>query len=43
MGRSVLLVDQDAVVLGRVEEGKQNSMFAMVKDLAEPDAAAEVP
>ncbi|MGC2399309.1 MAG: SDR family oxidoreductase [Acidobacteriaceae bacterium] len=41
-GARVLLVDQDPVVLGRVEEGKQNSMFAMVKDLAEPDAAAEV-
>jgi NAD(P)-dependent dehydrogenase (short-subunit alcohol dehydrogenase family) len=41
-GARVLLVDQDPVVLGRMEEGKQNSMFAMVKDLAEPDAAAEV-
>ncbi len=41
-GARVLLVDQDPVVLGRVEEGKQNSMFAMVKDLAEPDAAAQV-
>src|SRR5579863_1669513 len=41
-GARVLLVDQDPVVLGRVEEGKQNNMFAMVKDLAEPDAAAEV-
>ena len=41
-GARVLLVDQDPVVLGRMEEGKQNSMFAMVKDLAEPDAAAAV-
>ncbi len=41
-GARILLVDQDPVVLTRVEEGKQNSMFAMVKDLAEPDAAAEV-
>jgi NAD(P)-dependent dehydrogenase (short-subunit alcohol dehydrogenase family) len=41
-GARVLLVDQDPIVLGRVEEGKQNSMFAMVKNLAEPDAAAEV-
>jgi NAD(P)-dependent dehydrogenase (short-subunit alcohol dehydrogenase family) len=38
----VLLVDQDPVVLSRPEEGKQNSMFAMVKDLAELDAAAEI-
>jgi NAD(P)-dependent dehydrogenase (short-subunit alcohol dehydrogenase family) len=41
-GARVLLVDQDPAVLGRVEEGKQDSMFAMVKDLAEPDAATEV-
>jgi NAD(P)-dependent dehydrogenase (short-subunit alcohol dehydrogenase family) len=41
-GARVLLVDQDPVVLGRVEKGKQNSMFAMVKNLAEPDAAAQV-
>jgi 3-oxoacyl-[acyl-carrier protein] reductase len=41
-GARVLLVDQDPVVLTRVEEGKQNNMFAMVKDLAEPDAAAEI-
>ena len=41
-GARILLVDQDPVVLGRVEEGKQNRMFAMVKYLAEPDAAAEV-
>jgi NAD(P)-dependent dehydrogenase (short-subunit alcohol dehydrogenase family) len=41
-GARVLLVDQDPVVLSRPEEGKRNSMFAMVKDLAEPDAAAEV-
>ena len=41
-GARVLLVDQDPVVLGRVDDGKQNSMFAMVKDLAEPDAAADV-
>jgi NAD(P)-dependent dehydrogenase (short-subunit alcohol dehydrogenase family) len=41
-GARVLLVDQDPVVLTRVEEGQQNNMFAMVKDLAEPDAAAEI-
>src|ERR1700691_3331472 len=41
-GARVLLVDQDPVVLSRVEQGKQNSMFAMIKDLAEPEAAAEV-
>jgi NAD(P)-dependent dehydrogenase (short-subunit alcohol dehydrogenase family) len=41
-GARVLLVDQDPVVLSRVDGGKQNSMFAMVKDLAEPDAATEV-
>jgi NAD(P)-dependent dehydrogenase (short-subunit alcohol dehydrogenase family) len=41
-GARVLLVDQDPVVLSRVKEGKQNNMFAMVKDLAEPDAAAEI-
>jgi len=41
-GARVLLVDQDPAVLVRVEKGKQNSMFAMVKDLAEPDAAAQV-
>jgi 3-oxoacyl-[acyl-carrier protein] reductase len=41
-GARVLLVDQDPIVLSRVKEGKQNNMFAMVKDLAEPDAAAEI-
>ena len=41
-GARVLLVDQDPVVLSRVEGGKQNNMFAMVKDLAEPHAAAEI-
>jgi 3-oxoacyl-[acyl-carrier protein] reductase len=41
-GARVLLVDQDPAVLSRVEGGKQDSMFALVKDLAEPDAAAEV-
>jgi NAD(P)-dependent dehydrogenase (short-subunit alcohol dehydrogenase family) len=41
-GARVLLVDQDPAVLSRVEDGKQDSMFALVKDLAEPDAAAEV-
>jgi 3-oxoacyl-[acyl-carrier protein] reductase len=40
-GARVLLVDQDPVVLTRVE-GKQKTMFAMVKDLAEPGAAADV-
>jgi NAD(P)-dependent dehydrogenase (short-subunit alcohol dehydrogenase family) len=41
-GARVLLVDQDPVVLTRVEDGKQDSMFAMVKDLAQTDAAAEI-
>jgi 3-oxoacyl-[acyl-carrier protein] reductase len=41
-GARVLLVDQDPVVLSRVEEGKQNNIFAIVKDLAEPEAAAEI-
>ena len=43
-GARVLMVDQDPVVLTRVQEEKfpEKSMFAMVKDLAEPDAAAEV-
>jgi 3alpha(or 20beta)-hydroxysteroid dehydrogenase len=41
-GARVLLVDQDPVVLSRVEDGKQNRMFAMVKDLAQPNAAAGV-
>jgi NAD(P)-dependent dehydrogenase (short-subunit alcohol dehydrogenase family) len=39
-GARVLFVDQDPVVLRRIETGK--TMFAMVKDLAEPDAAADV-
>jgi 3-oxoacyl-[acyl-carrier protein] reductase len=39
-GARVLFVDQDPVVLSRVEAGKP--MFAMVKDLAEPGAAADV-
>lgn len=39
-GARVLFVDKDPVVLSRVEAGK--TMFAMVKDLAEPDAAADV-
>jgi NAD(P)-dependent dehydrogenase (short-subunit alcohol dehydrogenase family) len=39
-GARVLFVDQDPVVLTRVEAGK--AMFAMVKDLAEPNAAADV-
>jgi 3-oxoacyl-[acyl-carrier protein] reductase len=38
-GARVLLVDQDPVVLTRVEE---KTMFAMIKDLAEPEAAADV-
>ena len=37
-GARVLFVDQDPVVLTPVEEGKQKTMFAMVKDLAEPGA-----
>jgi len=41
-GARVLLVDQDAAVLSRLEDGKKDSMFALVKDLAEPDAAAVV-
>lgn len=41
-GARVLLVDQDPAVLSRVEDGKQDSMFAMIKDLAKPNAAAEV-
>lgn len=41
-GARVLFVDQDPVVLTRVEEGKQKTMSAMVKDLAEPGAAAAV-
>jgi NAD(P)-dependent dehydrogenase (short-subunit alcohol dehydrogenase family) len=39
-GARVLFVDQDPVVLSRVAAGK--TMFAMVKDLAEPEAAAAV-
>ncbi len=38
-GARVLLVDQDPVVLTR---GDEKTMFAMVKDLAESDAAAAV-
>jgi 3-oxoacyl-[acyl-carrier protein] reductase len=41
-GARVLFVDQDPVVLTRVEEGKQKTMSAMVMDLAEPGAAAAV-
>lgn len=41
-GARVLFVDQDPVVLTRVDEGKQETMSAMVMDLAEPNAAASV-
>ncbi len=41
-GARVLLVDQDPVVLSRIEEGKKETMPAMVIDLAESDAAAGV-
>jgi NAD(P)-dependent dehydrogenase (short-subunit alcohol dehydrogenase family) len=41
-GARVLFVDQDPVVLNRIEDGKQETMFAMVKDLAEPAAPADV-
>lgn len=41
-GARVLFVDQDPVVLTRVDEGKQETVSAMVMDLAEPNAAASV-
>ncbi len=43
-GARVLLVDQDPIVLTRLdtEKSEQKNVFALVKDLAEPNAAAEV-
>jgi NAD(P)-dependent dehydrogenase (short-subunit alcohol dehydrogenase family) len=44
-GASVLLVDQDPVVMSRVTEGgalQGKGIFALVKNLAEEDAGAEV-
>jgi len=44
-GASVLLVDQDPVVMSRIAEGgalQGKGMFALVKNLAEEDAGAEV-
>jgi NAD(P)-dependent dehydrogenase (short-subunit alcohol dehydrogenase family) len=43
-GARVLLVDQDPIVLTRAgeEKSERKNMFALVKDLAEPDAAAQV-
>lgn len=41
-GARVLFVDQDPVVLTRVDEGKRETVSAMVMDLAEPNAAASV-
>lgn len=41
LGARVLLVDKDEIVLSRVGSGQltQNAAFALVKDLADPDAA----